>query len=104
MNNVSQFRTVAAWRAALGLLPVPIRDTVDSEQRYVLLNGTAGNFCLDFVGGLDRNSQRAIAWSCDVGHYVTCSEGSIVVNGWDKKAPEESYSAHSVIAQLHDFH
>ena len=103
-NDVTQFRAVAAWRAALGLLPVPLRDTAEDQERYVLLNGTTGNFCLDFVGGIDPNSQRTAAWSCDVGHYITCVADSVVVNRWDREAPEERYSSQSVIARLHDFH
>lgn len=105
MTDLSQFQTVSAWRAALGLLPVPLRDAPDNRERYVLLNGNTGNFCLDFVGGFDRTSQCSTAWSCDVGHYITCLEDSIIVNRWDtKQGSEESYSRRSVISQLHEFH
>jgi len=104
MTDISQFRTVSAWRSALGLLPIPLREQADNQARYVLLNGTTGNFCLDFVGGVDRISQCSAAWSCDVGHYITCVGESVVVNRWDKQGSEESYSARSVVAQLHEFH
>jgi adenine-specific DNA-methyltransferase len=97
--------TVEAWRAALGLLPVPLRDTAESRDQYVLMNGTTGNFCLDFVGGGQTKDQRAAtAWSCDVGHYVTCTGDFVVVNRWGKEAPEERYSYRSVAGQLHEFH
>ena len=104
LSELPQLRTVDAWRAALGLLPVPLRETAENRQRYVLLNGTTGNFCLDFVGGTERNAQRAAAWSCDVGHYITLANGSVVVNRWDRQASEEIYSSQSVISQLHEFH
>jgi len=104
MIDLKQFRTADAWRSALGLLPIPLRDTLENGPRYVLLNGTSGNFCLDFVGGIERDHQRAAAWSCDVGHYITCVDDSIVVNRWDKQAREESYSCRSVIEKLHEFH
>lgn len=104
MTDISQFRSVGAWRAALGLLPVPLRDTDENQQRYVLLNGTTGNFCLDFVGGSDSITQRATAWSCDVGHYITCTADSVLVNRWEKEASEERYSCESVVGQLHQFH
>jgi adenine-specific DNA-methyltransferase len=104
MSYVQQFKTVSAWRAALGLLPIPLRASADNGQRYVLLNGTTGNFCLDFIGGLERKSRRDAAWSCDVGHYVTCVDDSIIVNRWDKHLTEESYSLGSVTTQLHEFH
>lgn len=104
MTDIKQFQTVTAWRAALGLLPVPLRDTPNNLDRYVLLNGSTGNFCLDFVGEVDRNSRSSAAWSCDVGHYLTCVGDSIIVNRGDIKGTEESYSSRSVIAQLHEFH
>jgi adenine-specific DNA-methyltransferase len=104
MSDVTQFRSVEAWRVALGLLPVPLRETLENQERYVLLNGTSGNFCLDFIGGTDPILQRAVAWSCDVGHYLTLIDDSIVVNRWDKQSSAESYSCQSVISQLHEFH
>jgi adenine-specific DNA-methyltransferase len=104
MSDTSQFRTVDAWKEALGLLPVRLRYDEDNIDRYVLLNGSRGNFCLDFVGDVEPRSQRAVAWSCDVGHYITCAGDSISVNRWDRNSPEERFSGKSVFAQIHEFH
>jgi len=104
MSDASPFRTVDAWRVALGLLPVPLRDTVEKQDQYVLMNGSTGNFCLDFAGTSDSNTQRATAWSCDVGHYITCAGESVLVTPWGRDAAEEKYSCRSVVAQIHEFH
>jgi adenine-specific DNA-methyltransferase len=104
MSNTSHFRTVTAWKEALGLLPVRLRYDEENSERFVLLNGSRGNFCLDFVGDVDPRSQRAAAWSCDVGHYITCKGDSISVNRWDRNSPEERFSGKSVFAQIHEFH
>jgi adenine-specific DNA-methyltransferase len=105
MSDVSQFRTVGAWRTALGLLPVPLRATAESHGQYVLMNGTVGNFCLDFGGRINTKAQRAaIAWSCDVGHYITFAEDFVVVNRWGKEPQEEKFTCRSVFEQLHTFH
>jgi len=72
MTYIPQFRTVAARLDALGLLLVPPRERPGNRKRYVPLNGTAGNFCLDFVGGVDRTSRSSVAWFCDV-ETVVCS-------------------------------
>ena len=101
--SAQQFKAVGAWEAALGSLPVPKREHPNNGQRYVLLNGTTGNFCLDFNGGVEKNTQRNEAWSCDVGHYVTCVNDTVVVNRWDKQN-EEVYSLRSIISQIHEFH
>jgi adenine-specific DNA-methyltransferase len=99
----TQFSTVDAWRVALGLLPVSLRASDENCGQYVLMNGTSGNFCLDFVGHGDSTTHRATAWSCDVGHYVTFAN-DVVVHRWTKGATEERYSRQSVIGRIHDFH
>jgi SAM-dependent methyltransferase len=98
-----QFRSVDAWRGALGLLPVRLRDT-DFEERFVLLNGSVGNFCLDFQGGLKRDDRCLAAWSSDVGHYLTIENEKVIVNRWDRFDAEEYFSLGSVLGRLHDFH
>jgi hypothetical protein len=104
MNEAHQFGNVNAWKNALGHLPVWLRYDEENIERYVLLNGSRGNFCLDFVGGVDPLSRRAVAWSCDVGHHITCADGYISVIRWDRSAPEERFSAKSVFSQIHEFH
>ena len=91
MNGLAQFKMVGAWRTALGMLPVFLRGTAENQERYVLLNGTKGNFCLDFVGGLDQSSQRQAAWSCDVGHYLTINNDSVIVNRWRGIPPKSVF-------------
>lgn len=104
MDAHPQFKTASEWGTSLGLLPIYLRDTQESQNQYVLMNGSSGNFCLDFGGGIDSLTQQAWAWSCDVGHYVTCAGDSIVVNRWGKGAREQRYSLQSVITHIHDFH
>jgi hypothetical protein len=102
--TAQQFKAVRAWEVSLGSLAVPKRETAENGQRYVLLNGTTGNFCLDFLGGVETGVQRNEAWSCDVGHYVTCVNDTVIVNRWDKKLGDEVYSLRSVVSKIHEFH
>lgn len=81
-----------------------MRGTSEDQERYVLLNGSKGNFCLDFIGGIDQNTQRISAWSCDVGHYITIAGDSVLVNRWEKGAAEERFSCRSVFERLPEFH
>lgn len=104
MNGLAQFKTVDGWRTALGLLPVFLHGSAEDQERYVLLNGSKGNFCLDFLGGRDQNSQRSAAWSSDVGHYVTITGDIVLVNGWERGAAEERFSCRSVFERIPDFH
>ncbi len=104
MNDLAQFRSVDAWGSSLGLLPVPLRADEGANGQFVLLNGSSGNFCLDFVGRIDRSARCASAWSSDVGHYLTFVDDIVLVNRWDRPASEEKYSSKSVLSRLHEFH
>ncbi len=79
-------------------MPVPLRVN-DTEQRFVLLNGSMGNFCLD-LSSFDKekvNHPRDTAWSVDVGHYVAVSPKDISVYRWDHRQGDvESYS-HDIV-------
>ena len=76
------------WRTQLGLMPVPLFGQ-QNEQRYVLLNGGKGNFCLDLAADADDDgAERDRAWSSDVGHYVKVDREAVRVWRWDQSSPE----------------
>lgn len=81
---------VSDWRRTLGYLPVPLRDDA-VEQRFVMLNGAKGNFCLDVRGEeIARGEQREVAWSADVDHYVCVDTSGVEVLRWDQAEPIRS--------------
>lgn len=104
MIDTSKFRKIESWQSALGLLSVPLRDGIEENQRYVLLNGLAGNFCLDFDPPADPVERRAAAWSSDVGHYVAVSNDIVTIHRWDRAAPTDRYSWNSIVERIHSFH
>src|ERR1019366_8331867 len=104
MTDTSIFRKIESWQSALGLLYVPLREGVEDRQRYVLLNGLTGNFCLDFAPPDDPVTRRATAWSSDVGHYVAVNNDVVTVHRWDRNAPTDRYSWGSVVERIRDFH
>lgn len=75
---------IETWQTRLGLLPIPLFAHAGSERRFVLLNGSQGNFCL----GLDErplgSQTRNEAWSANVGHYVSLGQGEVRVQRWDR--------------------
>jgi hypothetical protein len=46
MSHNLELACVDTWRSVLGLLPVPLFAQKTPEQRFILLNGNRGNFCL----------------------------------------------------------
>ena len=96
---------VDTWRIALGLLPVPLFTFETHGQRFVLLNGNRGNFCLDLEEPHVGDHGRNYAWSSNVGHYVVVGEKYVDVQRWDqRRSALERYSYASVCENLEDFH
>jgi adenine-specific DNA-methyltransferase len=90
------------WRKELGLLPVPLF-AGDPKRRYVLLNGSQGNFCLDLEN--TEVDPRSTAWSSNVGHYVSVGSNTTRVHRWDRPpASSESFSTAAVLSALQKFH
>lgn len=105
MSRDPDLSKVDTWRTALGLLPVPLFTVKTPGQRFVLLNGNRGNFCLDLeelhVGEQGRN----YAWSSNVGHYVVIGGQYVEVQRWDqRRSALERYDYNSVCQNLEDFH
>ena len=94
---------IDTWAGPLGLLPVPVFGAAVRENQYVLLNGTTGNFCLDLDGKQADN--RSVAWSANVGHYVSVVKDEVDVQRWDASAAvAERYRLDSVLRSLPEFH
>ncbi len=97
---MSELRDVLHWRRRLGFLPVPLFGAND-ESKFVLLNGSKGNFCLDVSSEPESQHQREFAWSADVDHYISVSD-AIRVYRWDQRSVE-TYKISEVEPNLDKF-
>jgi adenine-specific DNA-methyltransferase len=105
MSEELELGKVDTWRNALGLLPVPLFAVKSPDQRFVLLNGNRGNFCLDLAESIVGNQGRNYAWSSNVGHYVAVHGEFVEVQRWDQRQSAlERYSYASVRRNIEDFH
>ena len=105
MRHELDLARVDTWLTTLGLLPVPLFTTKTPSQRFVLLNGNRGNFCLDLEESHVGEQGRNYAWSSNVGHYVVVGEEYVEVQRWDqRRSALERYNYASVCQNLEDFH
>ena len=85
------------WDRTNGTLSVslnPKLSSADSKQ-YVVLNGSMGNFCLDYLGNdEDKDLSRVRAWSSDTGYYVkiNADDKVIVTRWWDNFEEQLPYN------------
>jgi hypothetical protein len=106
MDNLLSLFEIDSWRKMLGLLPVPLFGS-NKEQRFILLNGNQGNFCLDISGdeSIDGTKARNYAWSSNVNHYVNITKNGVELQRWDRQSYAlERYSIRSITSNLAGFH
>ncbi len=99
---MSDLRQVSEWRRQLGYLPVPLFGR-SSEQSFVLLNGSKGNFCLDlqWEANVSPLSAGQRAWSADVDHYVAIRGDALQLLRWDRPdAWTETYQLEEIAKKL----
>jgi len=93
---------VEAWREGLGLLAVPLEH--GEHRRFVMLNGSRGNFCLDLNPAEILADPRSIAWSADVGHYVRVAGARVTVQRWDRSGLDvRPFAQAEVASDLSEF-
>ncbi len=74
------------WDNTNGTLSVNMNPKIDDNESrlYVLLNGSAGNFCLDYTDEVfDKVIANERAWSSDTGYYVKIAQdNNVIISRW----------------------
>lgn len=89
-------RNYRNWDKANGTLSTPLNPKEDGADNcmYVVLNGSKGNFCLDYSNqDIEPNTTREMAWSSDTGYYVKILQNDVVrvTRWWDNYKDEIRY-------------
>lgn len=93
---------INSWRKNLGFFPHTLFQKTHQHEKYVLLNGKGGNFCVDYTNETVENC-RAYAWSANVGHYLTIDQDKLTVYRWDKSEPTDRLSVNRVADRIESF-
>lgn len=93
---------INSWRKNLGFFPHTLFQKKHQQEKYVLLNGKAGNFCIDYTDEEPDNC-RSYAWSANVGHYITIRDEKLKVFRWDRLAPTDELSVSRVADRIGAF-
>src|ERR1035437_6548413 len=79
---------ISDWKKSLGLLPIKLFASTNSDKDFILLNGGNGDFCLDINSDIPKDYLSA-AWSSSTKNFVSIKENKIVVQNWKKGKSEE---------------
>lgn len=68
------------WKQNYGLLPLHLRST--GEDRFLMLNGGYGDFCLQTIEDGDLNLFRQYSWSTNTKNYLIVSDDDVKIVNW----------------------
>lgn len=99
---MNQLLEINSWKRQLGLLPVNLFSSTRKEK-YILLNGGYGDFCIDLSLDNDIIDYYSFAWSSNTKNFVTLKNGKVKLYNWIKEKKEE-YKAELIQNNLPKFY
>jgi len=93
---------INSWKRQLGLLPINLFSS-ESKNKFILLNGGYGDFCIDFNSDKNQTDYFSYAWSSNTKNYLTLNDDNVSLYNWlkDKK---ESYKLNLIQNNLPKFY
>lgn len=101
--KMPQFNEISFWTKKLGHLPVHLSPTVN--DKYIMLNGISGNFCLHFAERVEeRNTYFSQSWSSSTKNFLVVNGENIRLYNWHKEVKEENIAVKSVSDNIDKFY
>ena len=90
------------WKKQLGLLPINLFSK-NTENKFILLNGGYGDFCIDFSSDKNPIDYYSYAWSSNTKNFITLKDDNVFLYNWLKEK-EEKYSVKLIQDNLKKFY
>ncbi|MBU0560561.1 MAG: N-6 DNA methylase [Bacteroidetes bacterium] len=99
---MSKLNNIDFWKNHLGLLPINLF-SAGQQNKYILLNGGYGDFCVDINSDKTPDEYYSFAWSSNTKNFVTLKDDKISLFNWLKEK-EENYKLSLVQENLPKFY
>lgn len=83
---MSNFSEILFWKQNYGLLPLHLKDA--TEERFLMLNGGYGDFCLQTFDGDDFDLFYEYSWSSNTKNFLIVENKNIKIVNWLEPKPE----------------
>jgi len=84
---MNQLIDINSWKRQLGLLPINLFST-QSQDKYILLNGGYGDFCIDLTPNIESYDYYSFAWSSNTKNFIALNNEKIKLYNWIKGSEE----------------
>ena len=99
---MSDLNKIENWKNNLGLLPIHLF-SAETEDKFILLNGGVGDFCIDINPDKSPVEYFSYAWSSNTKNFVTLNNDRVFLYNW-LKDKEENYSINDIKSNLPKFY
>ena len=99
---MDQLKNIDSWKKQLGLLPINLFSS-ESQNKFILLNGGYGDFCIDFDSDKNPNEYYSYAWSSNTKNFLTIDNDNLKLYNWLKEK-EEPYKLRLIQNNLSKFY
>ena len=73
---MNQLNNINSWKKQLGLLPINLFSS-EQQNKFILLNGGYGDFCVDTNSDKTADEYYSFAWSSNTKNFVTLKNDKI---------------------------
>lgn len=84
---MNQLHDIIHWKKQLGLLPINLFSS-EQNNKYILLNGGYGDFCIDFESNENPEKYYSYAWSSNTKNFLTIEDDNVKLYNWLKDKEE----------------
>lgn len=77
---MKNFSDISFWRQNYGLLPLHLKEA--SEDKFIMLNGGYGDFCLQTSEKGEDNLFKEYSWSTNTKNYLIVEDSNIRIVNW----------------------
>ena len=100
---MQQMTDILFWTKKLGHLPVHLSPSI--KDKYIMLNGISGNFCLHFAEEADdSNTYFSQSWSSNTKNFLLVNQETVKLYNWHKDVKEENIPITSVLKNVDKFY
>jgi adenine-specific DNA-methyltransferase len=83
---MANFSEISFWKQNFGLLPLHLKDV--DEERFLMLNGGYGDFCLQTFDDTEHNILKQYSWSANTKNYLIVGDENIKIVNWLEDKPD----------------
>lgn len=100
---MTEFTKISFWTKNLGHLPVHLVPT--ENDKFIMLNGVSGNFCLHISNNEDdKNTYFSQSWSSNTKNFLLVNDNNAKLYNWHKDNKVEDISLKSIRDNLDKFY